>query len=118
MITKIENWLRKIFADEYAKVTRTIEGIETSLEHERQATHSFISAHIQAGLNEFNAEAKRLLQDFEQKLVAEASLVVAEKNELIKELHEKVKSLEHTASKITHWKSDTVETDNKLKVTK
>lgn len=121
MITK---WLRTIVANEVSKIETStkehVKGIVTSLENERLLTTSFISTHIKASLNGLNTEAERLLQDFEQKLIAEASLVVAEKNELIKELHEKVKSLEHTAAKITHWKadSDTITSDNNLKLVK
>jgi hypothetical protein len=113
MFTKFKAWVRRVVSEEVSK-------IDTSLDREGAQLVSAISIHAKSTLNGLENEAARLLQDFEQKLVAEASLVVAEKNKLIEELHAKVVDLEATARKITHWKadSDTAKADHDLKLVK
>ena len=124
MFTKIEKWLRRIVTEEVEKIELStaahVHLVNALLEDEKNKLVSAISIHAKSTLNNVEAESIKLFNDFEQKLVAEAALVVAEKNKLIQELHEKVADLEATARKITHWKADTdtVATDHSLKVVK
>ena len=117
MKKKFITWFTGLIAAEVAK-------LDTSLQNERAALIRYLCDENEKlaklttdAAKRLEARSQELLKDFEEKLIAEASVVVGEKNQLIAELHTKIASLEQTARKITHWKADssTVEADHSLK---
>ena len=127
MKQKFITWFTGLIAAEVAKLETSLKGERIALLDTQKALETRLFAYVLGSEKRFERIAQgleersqELLKDFEEKLIAEASVVVGEKNQLIAELHTKIASLEQTARKITHWKADssTVEADHSLKVVK
>lgn len=121
-------WLRKIIADEVAKV-------EGRLKAEREEVASYISVHAKSATNILELEVVNTLHDiekflqrqieisvqnFKETVVHEASEIISDKNKALQDAHEKLQAAHVALAKVSHWKADnvTVEADHSLKLVK
>lgn len=113
-------WVRKIIAEECAKVISEFKSVEGKLAQDRNALVSSISVHVKDCTNFIEKEASKIFTEFEGKVRSDVAEVLAEKQKLIVELEEKLKSLEETLGKLSHWRADdsTVQTDKTLQKVK
>lgn len=124
MFNKLENWLRRIVADEVAKIKGDVEAERSKLAsfisiHTKSATNS-VEAELASLINQFKIEIADSLHNFDEKIVHEASVVIADKNKLLTDLHEKLAAALEASRAITHWRAEptTLQADQDLQKVK